>query len=116
MTPIVLRARLRRWRHHAALAALLCALIAVIGLHHGAPAVGAAHHDQEMVEVAGMCLGIFTAVGAAVVAVGLALVAFGRRRPAIRHHPHGVLRAARLPFPRVRAGPALLVLLCVSRR
>lgn len=116
VSPIVLRARLRRWRHHAALAALFVALIAVLGLHHGAPTIGAAHHDSEVVAVTEMCVGVFTAIGAVVVAVGLTLIAFGRRRPAILHHPRGVLRTARLPFPRVRAGPTLLVLLCVSRR
>ena len=116
MSPIALRARLRRWRHHAALAALFVALVAVIGLHHGAPAIGAAHHDSEMVAVAEMCLGVLTAVGAAVVVVGLALIAFGRWRPAILHHAHGVLATVRLPLPRVRGGPTLLVLLCVSRR
>lgn len=96
--------------------ALSVALIAVLGLHHGAPAIGAAHHESEIVAVTEMCLGVFTAIGAAVVAVGLALVAFGRCRPAILRDPAGVLRAARLGFPRVRAGPTLLVLLCVSRR
>lgn len=116
MSPIALRARLRRWRHHAALAALWCALIAVLGLNHNAPAIGATHHDSEIIAVTEMCLGVFTAIGAAVIAVGLALSAFGRRRPAILHHPRGVLRIARLPLPRVRAGPTLLVLLCVSRR
>ncbi len=115
VSPIALRAQLRRWRRHAALAALLSALIAVVGLHHGAP-IGDVHHDAEMGAVAEMCLGVFAAVGGAVVAVASALIALGRRRPAILLYPSGVPWTARLPLPRVRAGPTLLVLLCVSRR
>ncbi len=116
VSPIALRARFRRWRRHAALAALLSALIAVVGLHHGAPVAAGAHHGSEIVAVAEMCLGVFAAVGGAVVAVASALIALGRRRPAILHYPSRVPWRARLPLPRVRAGPTLLVLLCVSRR
>lgn len=116
VSPIALRARLRRWRHHAAVLALLFAVVAVVAIHHAAPAMGAEHHDADMVAAAEMCLGVFTAVGAAIMAVALALIALGRWRPAIVISPYGVLWAGSPPQPRIRAGPALLVLLCVSRR
>ena len=112
MSPIVLRARLRRWRRHTAPPALLLVLLALVAVHHAAPAIGEAHHS-EIVAVAELCLGAFTAVGAALVAAGLGL---HRWRPAILLHRAAVPRTPRLPQPRTRAGPALLKLLCVSRR
>lgn len=107
---------MRRWRHHAAALAVLLALVAVVAVHHGAPAISDAHHGADVGAVAEMCLGVFTAVGAAIVAAALGLLALGRRWPANLPSRSRVLRAANSPRPRIRAGPALLVLLCVSLR
>lgn len=116
VSPIALRTKMRRWRHHAAALAILLALVGVVAVHHGAPAMSNAHHGSDMVALAEMCLGVFTAVGAAVVAFALGFLALGRWRPEMLHCTPGVLEHARAPQPRTRAGPALLVLLCVSRR
>lgn len=107
---------MRRWRHHAALLALLCALVAIVGLHHAAPAIGDAHHDTDMGAVAELCLAVLTTVGAAVGAAGLALIALGRWSPAVLLGPSRLPATARPAQPPTRAGPAVLVLLCVSRR
>ncbi|MCA1679265.1 MAG: hypothetical protein LC777_10135 [Actinobacteria bacterium] len=116
MSPIALRTHMRRWHHHAAALALVLALVGVVAVHHAEPAMSNAHHGSDMVAMAEMCLGVFTAVGAAVVAVALGLLALGRWRPAILLCPRGVLPHPRAPQPRTRAGPALLLLLCISRR
>jgi hypothetical protein len=63
-----------------------------------------------------MCLGAFVAVGTAVAAIAIALVALRRWRPAERLVPTGLSSALPAPEPRARAGPALLSVLCVSRR
>jgi len=107
---------MRRWRHHAAALALVLGLVGVVAVHHAAPAMSNAHHGSDTVAMAEMCLGVFTAVGAAVVAVALGFLALGRWRPAILLCPCGALEHPRAPRPRTRAGPALLLLLCVSRR
>lgn len=116
VSPIALRTQMRRWRHRAAALALVLALVGVVAVHHAAPAMSNAHHDSGVVALAEMCLGVFTAVGAAVVAVALGLLALGRWRPAILLSLGGVLEHPRALRPRTRAGPALLLLLCVSRR
>jgi len=116
VSPIVLRARMRRWRRHAASIGLLLALVAAVAMHHAAPAMGDMHSGPEMTAAAEMCLGVFAAVGAAVVAVAFGLIALGRWRPAALPRLSGPLRASLPPQPRARPGPALLVVLCVSRR
>lgn len=73
------------------------------------PAMADVEHD-DMSAVAEMCLGVFTAVGAAVLAVGFALTALGRWQPAIVHCPLGMVATARPPQPRIRAGPQLAAL------
>lgn len=103
---------MRRWRRHVAALVLMLALVGAVAVHHAAPAIGDAQHGPGMAAVAGMCLGVFTAA----VAVGLALVAVGRCRRAMPLASIGPLCAARRPEPRSRAGPTMLVLLCISRR
>ena len=90
-------------------------LLAAVGAHHS-PSLGDLHHGSEMAAVAQLCLGVFTAVGAAVVAVTLGLIALGRWPPLARPGSSRERNVSRPPEPRARAGPALLVLLCVSRR
>jgi len=116
VSPIALRTQMRRWRDHAAALGLVLALVGVVAVHHAAPVMSNMHHGSDMVAMAEMCLGVFTAVGAAVVAVALGLLALKRWRRAILSCSRGVLEHPRAPQPRTRAGPALLLLLCVSRR
>jgi hypothetical protein len=65
--------------------------------------------------VAEMCLGILTAVGATVAATALGLIAVrpSRLGPALDEPIPAV--PVRTIAPRVRAGPDLLIALCVSR-
>jgi len=113
MSPIALRARLRRWRRHGAAIALLFTILCAVAVHHAAPTLGEEHHAADLATVAQMRLGVFAAVGAAVAAVAFGLLALGRWRPVAP--ASGVSSPARPPEPRVRAGPAMLVLLCVRR-
>ena len=102
-------------RRHAAVLSLMLALAGAVSMHHAAPAMSDAHHGSDMVVMAEMCLGVFAAVSAAIVAVALGLIALGRWQP-VSMLAAGVSQSTRPPEPRARAGPALLVLLCVSRR
>lgn len=95
--------------------ATVLALAGLISVHHSGVPLDP-HHDAGMSSVIELCLGVFTAVGAAVAAVGFAVLTRGRRRPV-----PPVLRAATppgrpVPPARARHGPGLLSLLCVSRR
>ncbi len=114
--PVGLRQLLQR--HRRRIAALTAALVCTTALavHHSGLAVGDAHHDTGMSAAVEMCLAAFTAVGAAVVAVALGLIALGRWRPPLRMTPAALTVATYCPLPRARPGPALLLLLCVSRR
>ncbi|HEX6944551.1 MAG TPA: hypothetical protein VF196_00050 [Casimicrobiaceae bacterium] len=93
---------------------LVCA--AAIAVHHAGPLMEHGDHGMGMSPAVELCLGVFTAVGAAVVAVALGVIALGRWCPAVSLAPRGLSRAVAMPVPRARAGPALLQLLCVSRR
>jgi hypothetical protein len=74
------------------------------------------HHHADLDAVAEMCLGVLTAVGVVVAVAGLALMARGGGSRVLSLDRCRVQRTARPVQPRTRAGPALLVLLCVSRR
>lgn len=87
----------------------------VIAVHH-TDAGTDMHPDTGMGAVAKMCLGVFTAVGAALVCVGLAVLALGRRRPALVLAARPLLLANAMPIARARHGPATVSLLCVNRR
>lgn len=63
-----------------------------------------------------LCVGVFVAVGSAVAAVGMGLIATDWWRRPRDLRPIGLSRAAACREPAVRAGPILLSLLCVSRR
>lgn len=116
MGPIGVGRILQRHRRHlmAFIAVLVCA--AAITMHHSGLATGDAHGGMEMGAAAEMCLAAFTAVGAAVLAVALGLISLGRWRPTRSLLPTAVLWLAPSPMPRARAGPALLLLLCVNQR
>lgn len=115
MSALSIRRQLRRHRRRLTAVAAVLALAAVISAHHsGLPVT--AHHDMGMSVVAEMCLGVFTAVGAALAAVGFAVLALGRWRPVPIVLPTVALPARPAPLARARHGPQLLSLLCVSRR
>jgi len=115
VSSIALRLRLRRRRRHLALVALLLVLGGAVAVHHMAPSMSGMHQGSQTAAVAELCLAVFTAVGAAVAAAVLGFVALGRRRPMMLRVPESVPPRLRPPEPRARGGPALLVLLCVSR-
>ncbi|MGI8624045.1 MAG: hypothetical protein ACR2NB_11315 [Solirubrobacteraceae bacterium] len=115
MGSIALRRLTRRHRRRAAGLLVAFALAGVVVLHHSGVATGDMHHggmDSAMVE---MCLGVFTAVGAAVVAVALGVFALGRWRIPPCGRGGRVHVARRSPEARARAGPPALHLLCVLR-
>lgn len=114
MSPIAIRGRLRRYRHRLALVAAILALGAMVSLHHSAPSMGHMHDDMGAGAVVELCLGVFAAVGAAVVAIALGVIELGRWRQAILLAPL-TIAAARIPAPCGRDGPAVLRLLCVRR-
>lgn len=113
MSAIRIRALLRRRRRHLALISVVVALAGAIVVHHSVMADSSMGHG--MGAVAQICLGVFAAVGAAVLAIAIGILALGPRRallvPALRALP-----GVRGPIARARDGPALLVLLCVCRR
>jgi hypothetical protein len=73
------------------------------------------HHDPMVGAVAQMCVGVFTAVGAALAAVGIGIIPLWRR-PVLA--PPSFRRAVRMRSiaGRARHGPAAVSFLCVSRR
>ena len=91
----------------------MLALGGVVAMHHGAPAMPDGHHGMDMGTVVELCLGAFSAVGAAIVAIALGLISLGRWRPLLTMSPAGLLLAPHPPVPRARGGPAFL---CVFRR
>lgn len=117
VSPLALRRRWGRFRNRrtATLAALLMAM--AIAAHHSAIGMSdGMHHGMGMNVVAEICLGVFTAVGAAVASVAVGLVRLGRWRPPSPLLASGLSAAVAAPLPRARAGPPLLSLICVCRR
>jgi len=107
---------MRRFRRHGTGLLVVFAIASAIAVHHSGLAMGDMHHDMGLGVAMELCLGVFVAVGAAVVAVAIALVAIGRWRPLTDLRAVGLSFAIARPQPRARAGPALLSLLCISRR
>jgi hypothetical protein len=73
------------------------------------------HEHGGVGAVIQMCLGVFTAVGAAFVAVTAALITL-RRRPTRVLLPRAASSALDAPLARARHGPAAVSILCVRRR
>jgi hypothetical protein len=97
---------------------MLLAVVVVAGAitaHHSGMPMDM-HHDPGMSSVVEMCLGVFTAVGAALLAVGVAVLALGRWRPVRMLRAPSMRRAAMAPIARARHGPFVVCVLCVSRR
>lgn len=100
-------------RRAAVLPAVVLGLGLAVGVHHGVPMTEHGDHGMDMGTVMELCLGVFTAVGAAVVAVVIGMIGLGRWRPPVRLLPLSLPAIVRLPDIRARAGP---VFLCVHRR
>ena len=115
MSALAVHRSTRRLRRHTAALLVVLALGAIITVHHTAIA-GGAMHDAGMGTAIELCLGVFTAVGVAVAAVGLALRALGRWNTPPRLLPLGRLVAVRRLSLEPRAGPPGQPLLCVWRR
>jgi hypothetical protein len=117
VSPLALRRCAKRLRYRRASLIAILLVAASIAAHHGGVALAAdAHHGMDMGAVADFCLGAFTAVGAAAVTVALGFIRLGRWRPPVTLG-YGWLGATLGAFrPSVRAGPEVLLELCVSRR
>lgn len=105
---------MRRQRRRITVVATVLVL-GLITVHHAGVPMDP-HHDMGMSSVIEMCLDGFTAVGAAVAAVGFAVFALGRWHPVPAMVPAAALAARPVPLARARHSPELLSLLCVSRR
>ena len=115
MSLIAVRRSTRRLRHHLAGLLLVCALGTAIAAHHSGVAMPDMHHDGVSAAIE-MCLGAFTALGAAVAAVAIAMLALCRW-PSVSKLPDGAsLTLGGACAPEARAGPPPLAQLCVWRR
>ena len=115
MSALAIRRSTRRMRRHTAAVLVVLALGALIAVHHSAIAGGEMDH-AGMGTAIELCLGVFTAVGVAVAAVGLGLRSLGRWDAPPRLLPLAVRLAARRLTLEPRAGPPGQPLLCVWRR
>jgi len=113
--PLTIRRHLQRHRRRIAMVAAVVVCASAVAAHHGAMAMGDAHHDMGASAAVEMCLAVVTAIGTAVIATMLGVIALGRWRPPLDLTPT-VGRATSSPTSRSRAGPSVLRLLCVSRR
>ena len=116
MSAIAIRRRLQRHRRRFALSATLVVLAGALAIHHSGVEMDVGmHHDPMVGAVAQMCVGVFTAVGAALAAVGIGIIPLWRR-PVLA--PPSFRRAVRMRSiaGRARHGPAAVSFLCVSRR
>jgi hypothetical protein len=113
---IAIRRSMCRVRRHAAGVLLAIALSGAIAAHHSGIAMGEMHHDGMSAAVE-MCVGAFVAVGSAVAAVAIGILALGRWPTLIDLASANALTQPRTCAPAARAGPLLpLSKLCVWRR
>ena len=115
MGPLALRRRVTRLSHRRAALVIALVVAGTIALHHGAIALSVEMHHGHAV-VAEFCLGVLTAVGAAVAAVSIGSLRRLRWPAAFPLAPRALIKVAAAPIARARPGPFLLNLLCVSRR
>jgi apolipoprotein N-acyltransferase len=114
VSALTIRRQLRRQQRRTVMIFAVLAVAFVIVAHHSSVGMDM-HQDAGMSTVAQMCLGVLTAVGAALVAVGLTVLALGRWRPTLILRAAGAMRAPVVPVARARHGPAAVAVLCVSR-
>jgi hypothetical protein len=88
---------------------------AAITAHHSGMLMDM-QHETGMSSIVEMCLGVFTAVGAVLLGVGVAVLALGRWRPGRMLGAPVMRRLAIVPLARARDGPFVVCVLCVSRR
>jgi hypothetical protein len=110
-----IRRQLRRHRRDLALIATVLVIAGLLALHHSALLTDM-QHNAGMGTVIQMCLGVFTAVGTAVLAAALAVGARGRGQLTPRLLRTSALPAPAAPVACARHGPAAVSHLCVSRR
>jgi peptidoglycan/LPS O-acetylase OafA/YrhL len=116
VSPLAIRRFARRCRRRGVALLAVAAVGSAIAAHHSGVSMADMHHDGIANAAMELCLGVFVAIGTAVAAVGIALLPLGRRRPPPELRAAGLSGARSRPEPRARPGPALLSLLCVSRR
>lgn len=114
MSPLALRRITRRLRGRGIALLAVCAIGGAVAAHHSDLAM--THHDGGMSAAMELCLGVFVAVGTAAAAMVVAFMGTAARRPPAGLPAVGLSVAVAAPEPRARAGPALLSLLCISRR
>jgi hypothetical protein len=115
MSALAIRAAMRRQRRRMAMLLAVVVVACAITAHHsGVPTD--MHHDTGMSSVVEMCLGVFTAVGAALLAVGVAVLVLGRWRAGRMLRAPVMRRVAMAPIARARHGPFAVRVLCVSQR
>jgi hypothetical protein len=111
VSALTIRRGLRRHRRDLALIAAIVTLAGLVAAHHGA--LLEMDHHGAIGAVVELCLGVFTAVGVVLATAGLALVVLKRERAVLTAGAGAVLR---VPVARARHGPAVVCVLCVSRR
>jgi len=112
---IAINRYLRRLGRGATALVLVLALGGAVALAHADPAM-AGMHDAMAMSTLEACVGVLTAVGAAVAAVCVGLIALGRwRTPPPLASGTWTVRSC-VGRSRARAGPSLLPLVCVWRR
>ena len=104
----------RRFRRQVAGLLLVVAVAGMVAFHHSGTGVAHVEHDG-MTAVVELCVGAFTAVGTAIAAVTLGVLALGRWPTQLGRFPGGGLAVATSRAPGARAGPRLLSELCVWR-
>ena len=115
VSALTIRRGLRRHRRDLALIATVVALAGLIAAHHRGGLLEM-DHEAGMGAIVEMCLGVFTAVGAVVVAAGLAVVVLRRHGSLPTLLSAGAGGVPRVPVARARHGPAAVSVLRVSRR
>ena len=95
--------------------ATILALAAGLAAHHSGALADMQHHIDVNAALE-MCLAVSTAVGAALAAATVPVIAFAGRRRAPASHGTDALTAPEAPVARARHGPAAVAVLCVSRR
>lgn len=115
MSALGVRRLLVRRRHRLTVIAAVVAIAAAVAYHHGAIAMSEMHDGHATSTTIALCLGIL-AVVSALAGVVACLPAPTRWRAPIAIAPTARGPFGRARFPRVRAGPALLCVLCISRR
>lgn len=116
MGPLAIRRATRRLSRNTAGLLAVFAVAGVLVLHHSDLAMPSMHDAGMGSAAVGMCIAVFTAVGAAVVAVALGVHALGRWRISPLAPTRSMDSSREPPEARARAGPPSLAVLCVLLR